>query len=668
MTIVTACEECLKSTNPCRILDVDPGPFNTGNVSHTHAFQQQLHKMKFSQDLATQIAKLPPSWRTQVIPYKPLKKSIKRIITAMQEAGITSLPRDATAIYSVAGDEVRLDSQLVLYVNDPQFMEKLGKSNLDVKEFDGTPIAAMQALQIYVDSPMLTAHDKGTWNEAAFLTRLEIERDERTKHNSRKPGRVSVRLEMGHLEPLEPLESPHVEANSHIPPRSSSLLSIGSELAEGASPARPADLMFSMEPTEPLSTDYIPPSFPPEFISTDYKAYQFTEYHSSGDETEEDREQVYSTSAPTDKVDWDTDDSNLRTPKLSSTLAPISAQRNRAHSHGALSPKTPRFSPAFDLDSPKMTATVAVVSSGKVYSPQPKSGKTFAMPLQADAEFLNQVSASLMQLSRFQTSVAEGIRGRIEELKRVLADVAGPGKRDIYAWREILGTYLESEIWETFGKMQKTAAQSEVALESFRSVVSKRHFKLMKSQSLLNEFLALSEVLFQLKLWSDINERAIYKILKKHDKRTNLAASVAFAKMFSQEPFFAVDLSRHLIQIVQEQFLAIVPQTSDYECVLCMEIAYKPIRLKCSHRFCHACLLKAQQAKRFDCPLCRSLNAVKEASADQLDRDMTQLLKMYFPKEIKAKEDERNEALLRAEQERLYRALTRRQGANCVVS
>jgi len=637
---------------------------------------QPLHtrfNMKFSQEMAQQVAKLPPSWQGQVVPYKALKKSIHRIVNAMQETDITSLPADATAIYSVAGDMTRLDSQLVLYVNDSAFVDKLERrTDLTVREYDGTPVGAMQALHLTTDSPMLTAQDRATWNEAAFLSRLEVER-EKKKPSSFSKVAVQLKIER-ELLPLP---------QTLIPPRSSSLGSLGNSLLlsdmntlhsnsdadAGVKAARPADLMFSMEDS--------PDSPANQFAPYDY---QLAEYNSSGDETDEEKsgkDALYSTSAPAAPSialqDWDSDDSTdvLHTPKMSATngLVPTSAGRQRSHSvNSPASPMRPINSPSFmdGTDSPTMTASVMVVSSGKLYSPKP-SGKTFAMPLQADAEFLNQVAASLMQLSRFQSLVAVGIKARIDELKRTLAVVAGPTKLDMYAWRELLAAYLDAEIWETFGKVRKTAAQSEEQLRLFDQHVDtlRKKFRLMQSQKLVDEFLALSHLLCQLTLWSEVNERAIYKILKKHDKRTQLAASVAFAKMFSQEPFFALDLPRQVIQIVETQFLAIVPQSSDYECVLCMEIAYKPIKLKCNHRFCLACLLKAQRARKYDCPLCREPNAVKDASADHLDREMSQMLKTYFPKEVKAKKDERNEALLRAEQERLYQSMTRQQ---CTIS
>jgi hypothetical protein len=36
--------------------------------------------------------------------------------------------------------------------------------------------------------------------------------------------------------------------------------------------------------------------------------------------------------------------------------------------------------------------------------------------------------------------------------------------------------------------------------------------------------------------------------------------------------------------------LPIVPQIEDYSCIICQEVAWRPIRLACGHRFCVRCV------------------------------------------------------------------------------
>lgn len=50
----------------------------------------------------------------------------------------------------------------------------------------------------------------------------------------------------------------------------------------------------------------------------------------------------------------------------------------------------------------------------------------------------------------------------------------------------------------------------------------------------------------------------------------------------------------------------ILPSLDDYVCLICMSIAFKPIRLSCGHLFCIRCLVKMQQRRKEQCPLCRA--------------------------------------------------------------
>lgn len=78
-----------------------------------------------------------------------------------------------------------------------------------------------------------------------------------------------------------------------------------------------------------------------------------------------------------------------------------------------------------------------------------------------------------------------------------------------------------------------------------------------------------------------------------------------------------------------------------------MSVAWRPIRLACSHVFCVRCLIKAQKKKMDSCPLCRHPTAVRSATALNLDEGLQNFLKLYFPQEIKEKkrENEREQAI-----------------------
>lgn len=77
-------------------------------------------------------------------------------------------------------------------------------------------------------------------------------------------------------------------------------------------------------------------------------------------------------------------------------------------------------------------------------------------------------------------------------------------------------------------------------------------------------------------------------------------------------------------------------------------IAWRPIRLACSHVFCVRCLIKAQKKQMLNCPICRAKRAVGNADANNLDQSLQNLMQTYFSREIKEKrrENEREQAIL----------------------
>ena len=54
-------------------------------------------------------------------------------------------------------------------------------------------------------------------------------------------------------------------------------------------------------------------------------------------------------------------------------------------------------------------------------------------------------------------------------------------------------------------------------------------------------------------------------------------------RMTSAESF---SLSLLLVQALTETLLPIIPHIDDYSCVICTNLAFKPIRLRCRHLFC----------------------------------------------------------------------------------
>ena len=76
--------------------------------------------------------------------------------------------------------------------------------------------------------------------------------------------------------------------------------------------------------------------------------------------------------------------------------------------------------------------------------------------------------------------------------------------------------------------------------------------------------------------------------------------------------------SRLSLILFQARIMNIVPQPSDHHCPICCEVYYRPVRLECSHLFCHSCVLKLIRNKMFSCPVCRRSDAIKNVNAKNI--------------------------------------------------
>lgn len=110
-------------------------------------------------------------------------------------------------------------------------------------------------------------------------------------------------------------------------------------------------------------------------------------------------------------------------------------------------------------------------------------------------------------------------------------------------------------------------------------------------------------------------------------------------------------LAHILYSLLSTQLLPILPSLDDYSCAICLDVAWRPIRLDCQHLFCIRCLVKLQKQGRRACPLCRAPDAVGCAGERHLDSGMSNMLKTWFPREVRAK-DRENERDRRQEERR----------------
>lgn len=219
------------------------------------------------------------------------------------------------------------------------------------------------------------------------------------------------------------------------------------------------------------------------------------------------------------------------------------------------------------------------------------------------------------------------------------------------------------------------------------------------SAAAIEDFLRLNFALLDVKKFQRVNVEAARKILKKHDKRTALTASNDLRAFMAQQEAArramgihpigsggvinlpasafqpAADVSSNggtstalvssaahpslaallpsattgilseslphiLLSLVTTTLLPILPAVDDYSCAICTSVAWRPVRLDCSHLFCLRCLVKLQRQGKDDCPLCRAPGVVKTADRRNMDEEADKYLQTWFPREVKEKNKE----------------------------
>jgi hypothetical protein len=281
--------------------------------------------------------------------------------------------------------------------------------------------------------------------------------------------------------------------------------------------------------------------------------------------------------------------------------------------------------------------------------------KTLVIELEHDDEFFKMLLKELNEATVLQDATSERFQQDISSLESKMTKVAAPNqKTDMYNWRKIFSIYMDAQIFQGTAEsdrscrsVERSKSQMTWFLEQLKTSNLLSKLKTKESKLAFEKFIALNTELITMKHYQLLNQTAIRKILKKHDKRSGLTASHSFPELVSMDHLFSPTLASLLYATITQRLTTIIPQPDDYSCPVCMSVAWRPIRLSCSHVFCVRCLIKAQKKGMASCPLCRHPTAIKTATALNLDEGLQNFLKLYFPEEIKLKkrENEREQAI-----------------------
>ncbi|KAF7846375.1 hypothetical protein BT93_L4486 [Corymbia citriodora subsp. variegata] len=278
--------------------------------------------------------------------------------------------------------------------------------------------------------------------------------------------------------------------------------------------------------------------------------------------------------------------------------------------------------------------------------------ETIEVPLTSDSEFFQILRNELKALEALQESERSEITREIEQLGEELQVLKMSEKKQSKAelnyWREIFRLYIENQIFVSNSEHDagirpaKTAASH---LQQFsREIAALPHShkstgrKMNREQFVaLDRFLSINTTLLRLLSYQELNRTALSKIMKKFDKRTALHAQTTLLAPMQKRPAMTRDLARATIYTISNNLLTIIPQVDDYSCPVCSELAYKPVRLRCSHLYCIRCVVRLQRDNKDECPMCRQ-KVVLQATEENVDKKMQKFLKDNFPNEAKAKQ------------------------------
>ncbi|KAF8838305.1 hypothetical protein BDN67DRAFT_1013182 [Paxillus ammoniavirescens] len=302
------------------------------------------------------------------------------------------------------------------------------------------------------------------------------------------------------------------------------------------------------------------------------------------------------------------------------------------------------------------------------------------IPLPSDTAFFQLLTSTLSSLSEHFDGLYDNFSSTVTALAGAISSRARPtsssaprsfsvyslaagnvahvrpssgGKSDLYTWREVFQLYVEAEVFEGIGEVnrgERSVDEAEKRLQAFERRIKEKKgsLRLSGSTEALDLFMTLNLFILDVKKLQSANAEATRKILKKHTKRTALPipshlisqwngpipapSSTDFA-LIPQPP---TSLPRLLVQAIGETLLPVVPHIDDYSCLICTSIAFKPIRLGCGHLFCVRCLVKLQKRAKPNCPMCRA-HTVLKADRNNVDYALLNFMSDWFPLESREK-------------------------------
>ncbi|KAF9916915.1 hypothetical protein BX616_002447 [Lobosporangium transversale] len=637
--------------------------------------------MKFGKTLETGTEAMPEDWRPYVIHYKSLKKKINAIVKELDDRGLPSPIIKKLLTQSLSGNMHRLEYS---FDDDKQHLKTCIKVVIDdlesgtknAKTLGPVPLALEEQLSKLLEhevhfvsnsasSSSSDLHEQLSQDSVSLPTSVAAtaETDTTPEEDQSKMDNKNSLLDLLDDSSTESFENNSVVSDDDCDTTGHATSKLNSPLlfpADADAPITTAasdgaaarddsssHLCDSLNHPSTLSTKgtHRPtPGTTPQFIGADELQISLPSSQPSIQSKYTEQQPEITTSVP----------------EVISSI-PLSSQSSADEP----SLQRQRSSSSLTSTSTSISSTVepieTIITPGALseHQPQPQHDtstfitteedgtRVLVIELTADTAFFDQLGEEISQLSKLQEANKREFESKVEDLSKILTVVSAPQNKDMYTWREILKVYLDAQVFVGDQEADRSTRSSEKAQKQLQWFLAEMNrsklthkFKKSKSKVAFNTFFQLNSELIMMKQFRELNQMAMIKILKKHDKRTNLTASSGFPKHLQNEPFYSDNISKSLTYTIGTQLLSIIPQPDDYSCPICMSVAWKPIRLRCQHVFCVRCLIKAQRKKMIHCPICRGPNTVLDADASNLDTSLMSFMELYFPKEIKEKRKE----------------------------
>lgn len=307
------------------------------------------------------------------------------------------------------------------------------------------------------------------------------------------------------------------------------------------------------------------------------------------------------------------------------------------------------------------------------------------IPLASAKAFFDLLGPKLEELEQLREAETHKLEDEILDLGARVEDVVEPVRdgfeakrrvsyRDLYFWREMFRLYLENPVFYSTNENNAgalTFTEAKKRLEAYdqrlRETGLLAKMKTPAAKKAARQFLELNVDILKIIGFQEMNAEAMRKILKKFDKRTHLEGQPFLHDLQTRYPAllpptasttptqpnqavgfpasracctasFATSIARDLSAELTSKILGIVPQLDDWNCPVCLEMAWRPVSLRCCRAlYCIRCIIRMQDEGTARCPACNA-ESVGQADARNLDFEAMDFLQKYFPLEARKRQ------------------------------